>query len=488
MRVNEMVARHGRYDRQRFHAAKTKVELQKDLANSDFVIRTDWSSVTGWNQETWRTLPNLWPFVDYVVMADSGRIVDEVPAPLRGTHAKCVTMILLSLLQYGKKEDEEPLKAWALYFLYVTMCLQKDVVKGAKPDRLSWQQETVRRMQMFLNGRWEELLVETLGRIRRIRHAREEAELKAPSQPPIDQKRKINAAAFWTNMKKGRTKAAYDEIVGKPTIHHNLSEEAKKVIEEKLPKQDLPNPDLFERVREIAREAKNQVAFEVDTVRRYYAGHAKKAGGLSRLCFRHFNDAAKVQLARNTPSFWMRLKTVLEIIANGNIPDAILPFITGGRGGIQGQKRLFVSGEVVQRSADALTCIVWLRSGGRLKHNLGVGVSGAIDVFRHWVKAQRRKHKKYDDWVVIEVDARNMFHKIDREQLIRQVAEEAPIMLNSVLKLTSHQNISMFNGTYFTECTTGTIIGGGNSSTPASMMMDVCVGQLLQTAGQQEVH
>jgi hypothetical protein len=208
MRVNEMVARHGRYDRQRFHAAKTKVELQKDLANSDFVIRTDWSSVTGWNQETWRTLPNLWPFVDYVVMADSGRIVDEVPAPLRGTHAKCVTMILLSLLQYGKKEDEEPLKAWALYFLYVTMCLQKDVVKGAKPDRLSWQQETVRRMQMFLNGRWEELLVETLGRIRWIRHAREEAELKAPSQPPIDQKRKINAAAFWTNMKKGRTKAA----------------------------------------------------------------------------------------------------------------------------------------------------------------------------------------------------------------------------------------------------------------------------------------
>jgi hypothetical protein len=49
--------------------------------------------------------------------------------------------------------------------------------------------------------------------------------------------------------------------------------------------------------------------------------------------------------------------------------------------------------------------------------------------------------KRYDDWVVIEVDARNMFHKIDREKLIRRVAEEAPLMLNSVLKLLSHQHL-----------------------------------------------
>jgi hypothetical protein len=86
---------------------------------------------------------------------------------------------------------------------------------------------------------------------------------------------------------------------------------------------------------------------------------------------------------------------------------------------------------------------------------------------------------EYDDWVVVEFDAQNMFQNIARASLIKRVAEVAPLMLPSVLRLMAPQHISMFNGKVWVSCTSGTLIGGGNSACPAALLMDVCIDELL---------
>lgn len=469
------------YRRQDLVQQDTVERLQSSLRTGIVRENTAWNSREGWSKEAWSGLPNLWDAVDWLVMRDKGTIARHVPVALRSLHAKCARMILDTLVMYGnqRNEDSEHSKAWAIYFLYGVLCLQEE--PGMKISRLHSQQKKARRMLMLLEGHWDELLIEAVQRAKDIKDWRS----RQVERDEGEAGKIAREQTYLDHMKNGKWANALDTILQKTTLKKEYSEDVKKVLLEKLPKVALPTGGAnFGVERQQAKAPK----FDASDIRLYISRHGDKAAGLSGIRPSHWRDAYTAPQDQGLQPLTEKLARVAEMLAMGRHPDKITPYLTGGMGGIMGEKRLFVAGDTLQRMADALTNRQWRLGGEKLTHNVGVGVGAAMDVFRHWVLVEAdRGRQEFSDWVMVEVDAKNMFHELSREHLIRITAKRAPIMTHGVLKLLQPSFISMFRGKCRIECTSGTIIGGGNSATPASMVMDEMLDEVLKWAEQKSV-
>jgi hypothetical protein len=103
------------------------------------------------------------------------------------------------------------------------------------------------------------------------------------------------------------------------------------------------------------------------------------------------------------------------------------------------------------------------------QHGVGIGVPGAADVLQRRLETFIREtvELQVQDPVLMEVDAVNMFHSLDRGKLVEMVTKEYPELLPLVRGLEVPHFISLFAGTVIEESITGghggvaSVIGSG---------------------------
>ena len=116
------------------------------------------------------------------------------------------------------------------------------------------------------------------------------------------------------------------------------------------------------------------------------------------------------------------------------------------------------------------------------QHGVGIGVPGAADVLQRRIETFIREtvELQVQDPVLMEVDAVNMFHSLDRGKLVEMVTKEYPELLPLVRGLEVPHFISLFAGTVIEESITGVSIGSGMAALLASLAAERAIQETIR--------
>jgi hypothetical protein len=339
-------------------------------------------------------------------------------------------------------------------------------------------------MMRFVEGDWHSLMVEAM---EDSRENVESLRKKMAEQEGADVGGKKSGASpfFLELMRRGEYKKAMSEaMLNGGDYHVSLSPKAEMALKEKIKKAMLPSGvngfqpldfdgELFGRIK---------VSGE-DVLAEMRSRNCTKGPGASGLRLSHIKEALSGVDNGLRHEVADEMAAVINVISSGRMPMELIPYVLGGRGGIQGEKRVFVAMESLMRVAEALVQGKVLRRRGRAElcvNNYGVGLKGAPDTFNAWVKLkfQALHRSGIKDVVLVEVDAWNMFFEIDRAQILRIIMHRAPELYPLVRNLTQPQFVSFFRGSVIEEVTSGVPIGSGLAALVACIVEEVVLSKM----------
>ena len=425
------------------------------------------AATTHWTKEELQEMPDIEEYVEEIFAWK--KCAKRIPVKVRPLFARALSLSLRTI-----SENPESLRAWTLFWAIPFMCLQISPKRNGKTgDNAAAIAE---RLSRFVRGDIRSLFQEAV----------QTRQQNAAVQPQSSQPQKCNRSAKFEELfAEGRSKEALKEfMVNGGGIRHEYNMEIDKVFKEKLPRCALPKKDVDAVVKEIRNnrrefllKAKPKDAADMIKAAKKHAGP-----GLSGYRTHHWRDALTVDNTKG--DLQEELAKVITLICEGFVPFQLLPYLHGGRGGIQGEKRLFIASDSLIRIVEAWVqrqIVAKYKVRKLFEHGVGIGVKGAADVLQHRIGTfmQEARDAGVVDPVLIEVDAVNMFHSLKRDALIRMAAAEYPEMLPLMRGLMCPHFISFFNGTLWEQSTSGVSIGSGMAALLASLAAERIMKDLM---------
>ena len=168
------------------------------------------------------------------------------------------------------------------------------------------------------------------------------------------------------------------------------------------------------------------------------------APGPSGLRPEHLNVTLKMAPANRTDKAGAALTRLVNIMARGEVPEEVAPYLCGARlhGALKkdGGLRPIAVGNLLRRLTSKLVAsdLAAKASAHLAPHQLGVGVRGGCEAIFHTVK--KALEEDPDQWI-LQADFKNAFNLADRDATFLEVEERFPECLSWVLS--SYQSPSL---------------------------------------------
>lgn len=428
-------------------------------------------------------------FLDQFMLGERWTL-ETIPRKVANLHHAAL-MVAMAMIQTNT------LRGWAVALALPTMCLQRYMGFTEKGKHM---RDLAMRLIRYVRGDFATLLEEGLHRM-----STNAVEWKASMRREALLAAELGqgASSGWTKevgrkVMQGKLKGAMKEMVlNGGDIHKHLKERDMEILRAKL-RPDLdtrPSEEAMRHLREVARQSlvakqKELKDFTVEEMLKCFAEMDPTSGpGFSGHRYSHFRSALTA-VARRDPMV-KAFAAVCSAIKDGLVPEELVPYVTGGRGGISGEQRVFIAMEPFARMAERMLNsheqAEWRKEGSAspFKCNIGIGVPGPLDSLAEYaekaldgVEPQHRPHM-----VFFGADAVNMFFNISRVWILEIIAREAPEYFGLASYLFHPQFVTMFKGTLVAALCNGVVIGGPSAGFEACLGAETIMRTVMRSQG-----